>query len=388
MNQYITTLDSTNIILTESYQDFFQHGVFLKAYDYFVLEQRPTGSINSAFFFANLIDHLVHLYFFIQKYFGDLNNYAPSDYRYIFDLVYSKQNILQHDLTYLDNLPVFVENGLKLILHLNATSIFEAGLAVMFVVFCLTFYFSFYHDTYGESFLDFDYLISTSLILSEKELSAIDDIINVLSIVGFLFGWFFYTYGWSLFIGLNELALVLLFLPLLWYTLFFIPLCLLFDFSFIFINYLRGVSTTPSFLVEALFDYVSGFAFFLRTFVQNVRFAIMLFVCYGLQEIVSFTRLPEGMYSFSHNTNIIEAAARCKPYQQNYALIIFTIDFVITSLYELAHTFFVLGVQFTSFLVMVFWLFSFLYTCFTSEIMEQFFEDVRLRFIARHKLKK
>jgi len=50
---------------------------------------------------------------------------------------------------------------------------------------------------------------------------------------------------------------------------------------------------------------------------------------------------------------------------------------VIYFFYELFHTLFVVTAQFIAFFAMVFWLFLFLYTMFTAELQEKFFNAKR-----------
>ena len=48
---------------------------------------------------------------------------------------------------------------------------------------------------------------------------------------------------------------------------------------------------------------------------------------------------------------------------------------------------FILIIQFSAFLAMVFWLFSFLYTFFSTELLEHFLEIIRILFFRKKCIK-
>jgi len=384
MTQYFVTRNIQQSAQSKNSQDFSQNSFFLKSIDYFMFEDTLLDFSYKSYIYLLILDHLIDLYFFLCKYFDFFEiKFVPSC-DFIHDYTYSRYNGFFRNYVNIDDLPPAVQNGLCNTALFNVISFFEISFVVLLLIIGLSCYLSFYYDTYGESFLDFDYLFSTSIVLSEKELGAVEDMLEFFSIIVFLFGWFFYVYGWSFFLTFNELSLVLLFAPLAWYALIFIPFCLIIDFSLMFASYLRGVSTTSSFFVESMFDYIAGFAYLLRTFVQNVRYTIMLFVCFGVYEIVILVQTPDIIHLLWHNQSILEIASKCRSSEQNYALIILSLNVVVSYAYELVHTFFVLGVQLTSFVVMVFWLFSFLYTYFAIELLEKFFYELRYKFFKKN----
>lgn len=143
-------------------------------------------------------------------------------------------------------------------------------------------------------------------------------------------------------------------LPLVYYCLFFIPIFLIYDFGFFFIAYIRGGATSPLVLGETTFDYMAGFSFFLRTFVQNVRFLIILFVCHGINEVLIYSSITPRLFSpqspLWSNYKDIEFSLN----SLNYYLVGAFIGQLLYLYYELFHTFFVLIVQFSAFLAMVF----------------------------------
>ena len=75
-------------------------------------------------------------------------------------------------------------------------------------------------------------------------------------------------------------------LPFLYYMTVLIPTLLLYDFGIYFATYLRGASTTPSFVMELLYDYIAFSAFYIRLLVQNVRILLMTFTYFSLYECI------------------------------------------------------------------------------------------------------
>ena len=82
--------------------------------------------------------------------------------------------------------------------------------------------------------------------------------------------------------------LIFLFLPLLLYILFFIPIYLLFDYGMHFVTYLRGASSTSSLFMEFIYDCIAFLAFFIRLSVQNVRLLLITLTFFSLYEFVLF----------------------------------------------------------------------------------------------------
>lgn len=228
-----------------------------------------------------------------------------------------------------------------------------------------------------DSTIDYDYTIGFLSVLSEKELSAIDDIFNLLFIFFFVFGWFLYLYGILVDIYTPELLFVLILIPFFWYSLLFIPIFLLFDFSFNFISYLRGIGVSSVSFVEFIFDYINCSGFLLRTYVQNVRFLIILLVCYSINEIWLHYDISATIFLSEYETFDEVINSNVSYLTMLYYLVWYLIQSALYLIYEIAHTFFILVVQFAAFVIMVFWLFSFLYTYFAVGAHEKFFNEYR-----------
>lgn len=239
---------------------------------------------------------------------------------------------------------------------------------------------------YIETYSYFDYSIAFSYIVAEKELGSLDDYINLTSSLFFFFGWFTFVNGIVSSVFAVEVGLFLLFLPLFVFSLILMPLSLLLDYGCSFINYLRGTASTSSFTIEFLFDYVTLFAFLMRNFVQNVRFLIILLISYELNELFVYIDLPshyDYCLSKASHLKIRVKGLKSTGFESFLAVMMFKTFYF---LYELVHAFFIIVVQTSSFLIMVFWLFSFLYTYFHSETQETYFSVFRkiLRMRAKH----
>lgn len=173
------------------------------------------------------------------------------------------------------------------------------------------------------------------------------------------------------------MALFYYLFPLLFYIVLLVPTFLLFDFGVYFSAYLRGGSSTPSFAMELLYDYIAIAAFYVRLIVQGVRLLLMAFVYGSLNEFILNMQLnlflapmQELIFEEYYATGVFFKTT-------SYYLLIKLPAIFIYWLYEFFHTVFVLSVQFIAFFAMVFWLFMFLYTMFYYEPQENYFSERR-----------
>jgi len=115
-------------------------------------------------------------------------------------------------------------------------------------------FFFFYKNIFQqENSTDQLYTLSTLFLISEKELNSFDDFSNLFFIFLFLFGWFCYIFIYLIGIIKYIITCLFLFMPTFNYSLLFVPLSLLNDFSYNFINYLRGIAVSSSFIIELFF---------------------------------------------------------------------------------------------------------------------------------------
>jgi len=171
---------------------------------------------------------------------------------------------------------------------------------------------------------------------------------------------------------------IFLFLPLLMYILFLIPVYLLFDYGMHFLTYLRGAGSTSSLVMEFIYDCIAFLAFFIRLSVQNVRLLLITLTFFSLYEFVLFfVNLNWFNSNFEQLDKLIVAS---NGMQTSYYYFLYVINKLVYWIYELLHTFFVTIAQFVAFFAMVFWLFLFLYTMFVVEEFEKYLDDKRKKF--------
>ena len=259
---------------------------------------------------------------------------------------------------------------------------------ILFFFWLYTFYCSFFSSsTEEEALIDSDYMLANITIEAEEEISCMDDLVMMFVLLFYIYGWYFFTHFWFIATKIPEFVLLIYLFPFLYYIIIGIPVFLLFDFGIFFIGYLKGVASTPVFILELIFDYVAVMAFFIRILVQGVRLLLMIFTYASLHDFILF-------YNFNQNymTGNEALLDEWNNLSTNIGSFSYFFFFSILSklyywLYELLHTFFVLTAQFTAFFAMVFWLFFFLYTFFVLEKQEAYFGEKR-DFFQKNKISK
>jgi hypothetical protein len=247
-----------------------------------------------------------------------------------------------------------------------------------FVFFFFYIFFSYYSSsTKEESLIDHDFLITNVTVESEEEIGALDDILIGSVLLIFLFFWFFGTNVYFMVLEVPELVLAAYLFPFLFFMILFIPLNLSYDFGLYFVCYLRGVGKAPTAFVEVMYDYIGFAAFYIRLLVQNVRLILMLFTFASFHELVIVHTIEKSwiMGDESFLDDLITGVS--SPNGFCYFFIFKLSGHIIYFFYELFHLFFVVIAQIIAFNAMVFWLFLFLYTMFSTELHEKFFNVKR-----------
>ena len=145
-----------------------------------------------------------------------------------------------------------------------------------FVGSLLIIYVAYYNPSSMENnTIDSDYLSSSLLVESEKEIASLDDLILAVLIVSYIFGCFFYVSAWNIMGSYPELMLMIYLIPFLVYLIFGMPSVLLIDFSNYFLMFIRGSGTYSLLSAELMYDYINAGAFYVRLGVQWVRLFIM-----------------------------------------------------------------------------------------------------------------
>lgn len=300
------------------------------------------------------LEHPEHKYFYNSAVVDLITPYI-SKIRFLVELETSNENVILVPFIMLD-------------------LIWKISLFGLFVSFLMYWY----NVSVNSNNVDSDFLVNSLTIESEEEIASIDDTVILLVVVFFIFGWFFFFNYLNVLTFLGEVMFIFLFLPLLMYILFLIPIYLLFDYGMHFLAYLRGAGSTSSLIMEFIYDCIAFLAFFIRLSVQNVRLLLITLTFFSLYEFVLFfVNVNWFNANFEQLDKLITTS---NGMQTSYYYFLYVINKLIYWIYELLHTFFVTVAQFVAFFAMVFWLFLFLYTMFVVEEFEKYLDDKRKTF--------
>lgn len=245
-------------------------------------------------------------------------------------------------------------------------------LVIMLIALGISFYFAYFTTANKEeNLIDQDYMLANITIEAEEEIASWEDLIIVVVVVAYIFGWFFFINFWLVIGQHGEFLLVYALLPFLYVIIIGIPVLLIYDFGIFFIAYLKGVGPSASLFMELVYDYIALVAFFIRLCVQGVRLLLMLFTYAGLHELILFYSInPKFLLGYDtiwEEINNIEPTIR----SLTFFLLCQLPARIGYWIYELAHMFFVITAQFIAFFAMVLWLFFF-YThfLFTNQLKD------------------
>ena len=239
----------------------------------------------------------------------------------------------------------------------------------------LIIYMSFYNKANTENnMVDSDYLSSSLLVESEKEIASLDDLILAIIIVTYVFGCFFYISSWNIMGSYPELMLVIYLIPFLIYLVFGMPTVLLLDFSNYFLMFIRGCGAYSLFLAELMYDYINAGAFYVRLSVQWVRLFIMFLTFIVMHDTIALCLISNSLFAGMIDY-IWESFSNVAVTYGSIAYYSLTSVFItlFRLLFELGHTLFVCTAQFIAFFAISFWFFCFLYTFFTTNKFENYF---------------
>ncbi len=259
-------------------------------------------------------------------------------------------------------------------ISLNINILMQYISLISLSIFFIIIYFSYFTNPYKEeNFVDTDYLSASASIEAEKEISSLDDIILVLIVLFYVFGWYFYIHCWSLLSSLPELTIVFYLFPGLYFIIIGIPTFLIWDFGIFFLVYLRGVGSSVLLAVELMYDYLVVIIFYTRILVQGVRLILMLFTFASMHDVVLFFNFNQKIFLGSEfywdSLNFLHSTLD----NFSYYFLFSTSGTFLYWIYEILHTYFVVTIQFAAFFAIVFWLFLFLYTFFVLEKQENYF---------------
>lgn len=245
----------------------------------------------------------------------------------------------------------------------------------LFTIFVVTFFNYYGNSNKEDSTIDSDYLLVSTTVEAEKEITSIDDFLGILALVSYIFGIFFYSYAWATFSTASYMAVIYLAISIMLCFVLGMPTMILYDLGIYFLVYLRGVGKGVSNTVEVMFDYITCTIFYARILAQWIRLVLMLITFLSLSHALAEFELNNS--AIISNENPFTDKNSFIHYSTSYALFVTLPGKIVYILYELGHTLFVISSQFISFFAIVFWLFLFLYTFFISEKHEDFFSFKR-----------
>ena len=239
---------------------------------------------------------------------------------------------------------------------------------IFFISIFLVLFFTFYsNQNNDESLIDFDYLNTSILIESEKEITAIDDILVLIVPILYVFGFYFNIN--SIFLNITNSSFLLIYSSLFILFIFILgmPTLLLFDLGIYFLIYLKGVGKSSICFSEVVYDYIACVVFYTRIFAQWIRLILMFVTYLSLSHYIIEFELNNS--NIMLNDSSVENLNNLNYFNSKityYILVILPGKFIYWS-YEILHTFFLTTSQFVSFFAIVFWLILFLYTFFVIE---------------------
>lgn len=341
-------------------------------------------STTNSMYWSIILDKKTSFNSYANPYLNDWFRYniaceTNSIYRYVHpELLYVNDSVLNSMILPFTSAFFFaMKNNIMNENYLNPVFIL---MNLLFNVYCLiillTFCFSYYnHYTKDENTLDQDFMVAAMTIEAEEEIASIDDLSLSLFLLVFIFSWFFYANSVFILTNVPEISILYYSFPFLYYMIFLIPTLLLYDFGIYFATYLRGASSTASFAMELLYDYIAVGAFYIRLLVQNVRLLLMTLVYFSLYEcILAFITFTSW---FNNYETVWENNSNNNTNYSSYYFLLKIPGQILYWIYELLHTFFVVTAQFVAFFAMIFWLFLFLFTMFVIEQQERYLSDKR-----------
>lgn len=257
------------------------------------------------------------------------------------------------------------------ILMMYYTIIFLAYMAWVALVYFIT---SSFRD---ENEVDTSVSSSQFLVECEKEITNLDDMFVPTLLFCFIYGWFFLASFFTFFIMNSWASTIFFALPLLLLTVIGMPMNIIYDYGLMFAAYLRGAGATTILALELMYDCLATMIMFVRLCVQNIRFFLMFFAFVELFELIYNSGLVKWETLESEEDYYQGVLSRLETDGLLYGLVAEFPTFLFRYLYQFGHLLFTLVSHFIAYLALVFWLFSFLYTCFIDERFEAYYQAKR-----------
>ncbi len=202
----------------------------------------------------------------------------------------------------------------------------------------------------------------------EEEVGSLDDILAyalvylsvAISFLLTVFFVFFFKTSTFLVLLFNFILLV----PIL------VPTFVIKNYGWGFLQYLRGVTRSSSLLFESFLDVVSMTSMYLRFFIQNIRFFFIFLAFFECYEFIYLNLLKD--FSFL-NIFLLDSNNLIFFSELNTNLFSLLLLKIILFFYYVGHLATTFVAQLTSYFILSFWLFFFLYTSFSNEKGENYF---------------
>jgi hypothetical protein len=204
----------------------------------------------------------------------------------------------------------------------------------------------------SEASTDNEYISVWALTESEKELGSADDMVLMIIVVIYLFGWFFGSYFYFMLSRFPEFMVFMYAIPGIFYVVFSIPTYLLYDYGVYYGSYLRGASISSFFIYEFGYDIIMVCVFYIRLALQAIRLVLMFITCASYYDYIMFYNYKGAMF-MSYPNSSLEASSVF-----NTTLYWFIVKIPGTLLYlayEILHLWFILISQTVAFFAMMFW---------------------------------
>jgi len=284
------------------------------------------------------------------------------------------QSPVDYDNNFIMNLAI-VKND-----YINYITLFSASITsyVIFIsiVYSLLIFYFYTNNKLNSSELssDNEYISVWALSESEKELGSADDLIFLLVIVVYIFGWFFGSNFYFILSKLPEFTTFMYSIPGIFYVVFSVPTYLLYDYGLFYGTYLRGASVSSFFIYELGYDIIMISVFYIRLALQAIRLVLMFIACASYYDYILF-------YNYKH-TLFIDQSSVLSDSSSILTVTLYWFLFKIPGTllyiaYEVLHLWFILISQTLAFFAMIFWLFLYLYSFFLVLTVENYFKSVR-----------
>lgn len=202
----------------------------------------------------------------------------------------------------------------------------------------------------------------------EEEVGSLDDVLAY-ALIYLSVGISFFLTVFFVFFFKTSSFLILLFnfillVPIL------VPTFVIKNYGWGFLQYLRGVTRSSSLLFESFLDVVSMTSMYLRFFIQNIRFFFIFLAFFECYEFIYLSLLKD--FSFL-NIFLLDSSSTIFFNELNNSLFSILLLKTILFFYYVGHLATTFVAQLTSYFILSFWLFFFLYTSFSNEKGENYF---------------